>query len=81
MRTNPTAARLAVLRAMAREYQGNITAAIVTRLYVARFGEGPWRDKARQDLAQLTADGLLIRDDSDPDRRVFRFNHAHGGQL
>ncbi|MEU9198883.1 hypothetical protein [Streptomyces sp. NPDC048332] len=78
---NPTTARLAVLRAMAREYQGDITAAVVTRLYVSRFGEGDWRGKARQDLAQLTADGLLIRDDSDPDRRRFRFNYAHGGQL
>lgn len=78
---NPTQARLAVLRPMVREYQGDITAAIVTRLYVNRFGPGPWRDKARQDLAQLTADGLLILDDTNPDRRVFRYNHAHGGQL
>lgn len=78
---NPTNARLAVLQAMAADYQGNITAAVVTRLYVSRFGEGPWRDKARQDLAALADRGVLIRDDSNPDQRVFRFNHATGGQL
>lgn len=78
---NPTTARLKVLTAMAAEYQGNITAVVVTQLYVRRFGEGDWRGKARQDLAQLTEQGLLIRDDTDPDRRVFRYNHATGGQL
>jgi hypothetical protein len=78
---NPTTARLKVLQAMAADYQGTITAAAVTRLYVSRFGEGDWRGKARQDLAALVDKGVLIRDDSDPDRRVFRFNHAHGGQL
>lgn len=78
---NPTTARLKVLAAMAADYQGNLTAAIVTRLYVRRFGEGDWRGKARQDLAALVDEGLLIRDDTDPDRRVFRYNHATGGQL
>ncbi|MEV0915458.1 hypothetical protein AB0I93_14455 [Streptomyces sp. NPDC049967] len=76
---NPTAARLAVLRAMVRDYQGAITTRAIQQLYVNRFGPGEWRGKARQDLAQLVTDGLLICDDTDPGRRVFRFNHAHGG--
>lgn len=80
MRT-PTAARLAVLRTTVRDYQGTITTRAIQQLYVNRFGPGDWRGKARQDLAQLTGEGLLICDDTDPDRRVFRYNHATGGQL
>jgi hypothetical protein len=80
MRDNPTADRLTVLRAMVRDYQGDITTRVVQRLYVSRFGPGDWRGKARQDLAQLTSDGLLLVDDTDPGRRVHRINHAHGGQ-
>ncbi|MFG2670815.1 hypothetical protein [Streptomyces sp. NPDC048445] len=75
---NPTAARLAVLRAMVRDYQGDITTRMVQQLYVRRFGPGDWRGKARQDLAQLTADGLLLVDDTDPGKRRFRLNHAYG---
>lgn len=78
---NPTTARLKVLRATVRDYQGDITTGVVKRLYVAQFGPGDWQGKARQDLAQLVTDGLLILDDSDPDNRRFRYNHAHGGQL
>lgn len=76
---NPTAARLIVLRVLARDYQGDITTRIVQTHYVAKFGPGDWRGKARQDLAQLVGEGLLICDDSDPGRRVHRLNHAHSG--
>lgn len=75
---SPTAARLTVLRAMVRDYQGDITTRMVQLLYVRRFGPGDWRGKARQDLAQLTTDGLLLVDDTDPGRRVHRLNHVYG---
>ncbi|MFJ9318288.1 hypothetical protein [Streptomyces globisporus] len=78
---NPTDARLAVLRELARDYMGDITTRMVQQLYVSKFGPGDWRGKARQDLAQLTGEGLLICDDRDPGRRVFRFNHAKGGHV
>ncbi|WP_354596807.1 hypothetical protein R1Y80_09665 [Streptomyces sp. JL1001] len=75
----PTEARLMVLRKMASDTVGNITTRMVQQLYVQQFGPGDWRGKARQDLAQLTGEGLLICDDTDPARRVHRLNHAHGG--
>ncbi|MFI2314126.1 hypothetical protein AMK17_25195 [Streptomyces sp. CB00072] len=78
MRTT-TDARLLELRNLARDYMGDITTRMVQQLYVAKFGPGDWRGKARQDLAQLTGEGLLICDDTDPARRVHRLNHAHGG--
>lgn len=75
---NPTDARLAVLRDLARDYQGDITTRMVQQLYVRRFGPGDWRGKARQDLAQLTGEGLLICDDTDPARRVHRLRGKGG---
>lgn len=78
---SPTNARLTVLRAMASDTVGDITTRMVQQLYVSKFGPGDWRGKARQDLAQLTGEGLLICDDTDPGRRTFRFNHAKGGHL
>ncbi|MFE2936692.1 hypothetical protein [Streptomyces sp. NPDC059278] len=76
---SPTATRLTALRILARDYQGDITTRVVQQLYVRRFGPGDWRAKARQDLAQLAGEGLLIRDETDPGRRCYRLNHAHGG--
>lgn len=78
MRT-PTQARLQILRTLVRDYQGDITTGLVQKRYVAKLGPGDWRAKARQDLDQLVRDGLLICDDRDPDKRVFRLNHAHQG--
>ncbi|PJN31338.1 hypothetical protein CG717_16370 [Streptomyces sp. CB02613] len=78
---SPTDARLAVLRELARDHVGDITTRMVQQLYVSKFGPGDWHDKARQDLAQLTGEGLLICDDTDPGRRVHRFNHAKGGHV
>lgn len=78
MRT-PTAARLAVLRDMVHGTTGDITTAAVKRLYVTHFGPADWQGKARQDLAQLVDEGLLILDDTDPGRRCYRRNYAHGG--
>ncbi|MEW2069008.1 hypothetical protein [Streptomyces sp. NPDC007346] len=74
-----TDTRLAAIRALALDYQGDITTRMVQHLYIDKFGPGDWRGKARRDLAQLTRDGLLICDTTDPGRRVFRLNHAHGG--
>ncbi|MFE2019847.1 hypothetical protein ACFW9O_17605 [Streptomyces sp. NPDC059499] len=76
---NPTDARLTVLRALVRDYQGPITTRIVQTHYVAKFGPGDWRGKARQDLAQLAGEGLLVLDDTDPGRRVFRHHQPYGG--
>lgn len=75
---NPTDARLTALRAMVQGTTGEITTRTVQTLYVTTFGPGDWRGKARQDLAQLVDEGLLILDDTDPGRRRFRRNHAHG---
>lgn len=80
-RVSPTAARLAALRTLVGTYQGPITTRVVQTLYVAKFGPSDWQGKARQDLAQLVGEGLLVVDDSDPGRRVFRLNHATGGHL
>lgn len=78
---SPTAARLAALRTLVGTYQGPITTRVVQTLYTSRFGPGQWQGKARQDLAQLVGEGLLVVDDSDPGRRCFRLNHAKGGHL
>ncbi|MFF2227688.1 hypothetical protein ACFVV7_30730 [Streptomyces globisporus] len=75
---SPTDARLAVLRDLARDYMGDITTRMVQQLYVRKFGPGDWRGKARQDLAQLTGEGLLICDDTDPARRVHRLRGKGG---
>ncbi|MFC9036843.1 hypothetical protein [[Kitasatospora] papulosa] len=76
---NPTDARLTALRALVRSHQGPITTRVVQNLYASRFGAGQWQGKARQDLAQLVWEGLLVVDDSDPGRRVFRINPQTGG--
>ncbi|MZF56891.1 hypothetical protein GTX53_24185 [Streptomyces sp. SID5594] len=78
MRT-PTQARLRILRDLVRDYQGDIKTGMVQKHYVSKLGPGDWRGKARQDLDQLAREGLLIRDDRNPDARVFRLNHAHQG--
>ena len=74
---NPTDARLTLLRALVRDYQGPITTRVVQKLYATRIGPGQWQGKARQDLAQLVGEGLLVVDD--PGRRVFRINPQTGG--
>ncbi|MBD2831640.1 hypothetical protein ID871_09140 [Streptomyces pratensis] len=76
---NPTDARLTALRTLARSHQGPITTRVVQNLYGQKFGAGQWQGKARQDLAQLVGEGLLVVDDSDPGRRVFRINPQTGG--
>ncbi|WWM24839.1 hypothetical protein QBW33_13235 [Streptomyces sp. B21-104] len=76
---NPTDARLTALRALVRSHQGPITTRVVQNLYGQTFGPGQWQGKARQDLAQLVGEGLLVVDDSDPGRRVFRINPQMGG--
>ncbi|MEV6102670.1 hypothetical protein [Nocardia sp. NPDC051981] len=51
------------------------------RLYRAREYAAPLRKTARDDLATLARQGLLVLDDTDPGRRCYRLNHAHGGAL
>ena len=75
---NPTDARLTLLRALVRDYQGPITTRVVQKLYATRIGPGQWQGKARQDLAQLVGEGLLRVDDSDPGRRCFRLVQPYG---
>jgi len=75
---NPTDARLTLLRALVRDYQGPITTRVVQKLYATRIGPGQWQGKARQDLAQLVGEGLLVVDDSNPTRREFRHNQQYG---
>lgn len=72
-----TAIRLAILRPAVRDYEGEWTTRMVQHLYVIKFGRGDWRRAARQDLAQLATDGLLLLDDRDPGRRVYRLNRIH----
>ena len=73
--------RLTILRRAIRDYQGEWTTRRVWQLYRARGYNAPQRKTARDDLALLQRQGLLILDDTDPCRRVFRLNHAVGGQL
>ncbi|WP_329163958.1 hypothetical protein OHB49_29020 [Streptomyces sp. NBC_01717] len=73
--------RLALLRATARDYKGELTTRVVQRLYAEKFGPGDWRRAARQDLTTLAEQGLLICDTTDPGRTCYRFNYAHGGRL
>ncbi|MFJ2110536.1 hypothetical protein ACIOEX_01185 [Streptomyces sp. NPDC087850] len=75
--TTPTADRLAILRPAVRDYEGEWTTRIVQRLYAAHFGPGDWRGKARQDLAQLAGEGLLVLDDTDRGRKCYRLNRIH----
>lgn len=73
--------RLTILRCAIRDYQGEWTTRRVSQLYRTKGHSAPMRKTARDDLALLHRQGLLILDDTDPGRRVFRLNHAHGGQL
>ncbi|MFD5058218.1 hypothetical protein [Streptomyces sp. NPDC058394] len=73
--------RLALLRATARDYEGELTTRVVQRLYAEKFGPGDWRRSARLDLAYLAEQGLLICDTTDPGRTCYRLNYAHGGRL
>ncbi|MEE1774492.1 hypothetical protein PUR34_41555 [Streptomyces sp. JV185] len=73
--------RLSILRRAIRDYQGEWTARMVQDLYRAREYAAPKRKTARDDLATLHRQGLLVLDDTDPSRRVFRLARMNGGQL
>jgi hypothetical protein len=72
-----TAPRLDILRTAVRTQHGEWTTHRVLRLYKTRGHNVPFRGTARRDLAQVTREGLLTRDDTDPGRRVFRPRHTH----
>ncbi|MGA5424569.1 hypothetical protein [Streptomyces lavendulocolor] len=65
-------ARLSVLRTAVAQRPGPWTTQKVRRLYAAQGIPAPFRGTARRDLDQVAREGLLTRDDSDPNRRVFR---------
>jgi hypothetical protein len=73
--------RLALLRRAVRDGRGEWTTHRVQELYRAREYDAPFRRTARQDLAALARQGLLVLDDTDPGRRVFRPARVNGGQL
>ncbi|MGW3164784.1 hypothetical protein ACWC9Q_18310 [Streptomyces sp. NPDC001142] len=73
--------RLSLLRRAVRDSRGEWTTHRVQELYRSRAYAAPFRRTARQDLAVLARQGLLVLDDTDPGRRVFRLAHANGGQL
>ncbi|MEU0634366.1 hypothetical protein [Streptomyces sp. NPDC005989] len=72
--------RLALLRRAIRD-RGTApwTTRMVQQLYRARGYDAPLRKTARDDLATLHRQGLLVLDDTDPDRRVFRLAGTNGG--
>ncbi|MFJ9799906.1 hypothetical protein [Streptomyces sp. NPDC101145] len=67
-----TATRLDTLRDAVRTQPGEWTTHRVLRLYKTRGHNVPFRGTARRDLAQVTREGLLDLDDTNPGRRVFR---------
>ncbi|MEU6872424.1 hypothetical protein [Streptomyces sp. NPDC046751] len=72
--------RLALLRLAIRDRGATPwTTRMVQQLYRARGYDAPLRKTARDDLALLARQGLLVLDDTDPGRRCYRLNHAHGG--
>lgn len=72
--------RLALLRRAIRD-RGTApwTTHMVQQLYRARGYDAPLRKTARDDLATLHRQGLLVLDDTDPGCRCYRLNDAHGG--
>ena len=76
-----SADRLALLRRAVRDDRGVWTTHRVQDLYRSRAYAAPFRRTARQDLAALARQGLLVLDDTDPGRRVFRPARVNGGQL
>ncbi|MEE1818006.1 hypothetical protein PUR59_23665 [Streptomyces sp. SP18ES09] len=74
------AERLALLRTVAAQWQGEWTTRRAQHLYAARFGPGDWRRKARLDLDVLARQGLLV--EAGPEnRRHFTLNLWNGASL
>ncbi|MFJ8855153.1 hypothetical protein [Streptomyces sp. NPDC102437] len=71
--------RLALLRHAVQDDQGEWTTDRVRDLCRAREYAAPFRRTARQDLAVLAKQGLLVLDDTDRGRRVFRPARTNGG--
>lgn len=62
--------RLAILRRAVRDYQGEWTTRRVQQLYRAHSYAAPLRKTARDDLALLHRQGLLVLND-EPGRRSY----------
>ncbi|MER6607325.1 hypothetical protein ABT282_15785 [Streptomyces sp. NPDC000927] len=74
--------RLALLRRAVREGdEDEWTTCRVERLYQSYGHAAPKRKTARDDLARFARRGLLVLDDTDRGRRVFRRARVNGGQL
>lgn len=63
--------RRALLLAAIRDWQGEWTTTRVQRLYRSHAYAVPMRKTARDDLAQLHRQGLLVLNDQDPNRRFY----------
>lgn len=66
--------RRALLLAVIRDWQGEWTTTRVQKLYRSRAYAAPMRKTARDDLAQLHRQGLLVLNDTDPNRRCYTLN-------
>lgn len=60
--------RLALLRRAVRDYQGAWTTQKVRALYAAHNYDAPLRSTARDDLARLARQGLLVQHGPDNNR-------------
>jgi hypothetical protein len=70
--------RLAHLRRVTAEWQGEWTTRRAQHVYAAAYGPGDWRRAARRDLAALHTEGLLVLHDV-KGRRHYTFNSRNGG--
>lgn len=69
--------RLALLRRAVRDYQGEWTTRRVQQLYRSHAYAAPLRKTARDDLALLHRQGLLVLDDA-PGRRSYTLAKIRG---
>ncbi|MGW6420368.1 hypothetical protein [Streptomyces sp. NPDC055055] len=65
--------RARLLRWAVVQWKGDWTTRRVQQLYVARFGPGDWRRKAKTDLALLARQGLLV-ERGEKNQRHFTLN-------
>lgn len=72
--------RLAYLRTAIGSWEGDWTTRRVQRLYHGRYGTTQHRHQAKDDLAELHRQGLLVLHDEDPDRKHYTLNTWNGGQ-
>ncbi|MFF5451827.1 hypothetical protein ACFY40_11380 [Streptomyces sp. NPDC012950] len=72
--------RRAILRRTARDYKGPLTTGMVVQLYKAHGLNVPSRKTARDDLAYLARQGLLVERGPENGRH-YTLNHWNGAAL